>query len=79
MTRIVYTSHARDQMASRRIASSQVERALAAPTRLYPGHGGRLAAERVTTIGNTLRVVDAERVTATETVLTVITVIRIRM
>ena len=76
---VIYTRHAREQMAERRIAAAQVERTIANPTRRYPSTNppGRLIAERVTAMGNTLRGVYVERPAAQGVAVHVITVIRI--
>lgn len=57
--RITYARHALEQMTRRRISRDQVERAIASPSRRYPSTTppGRLIAERVSEMGNTLRVV----------------------
>ncbi len=79
-TAVTYSNHARDQMRLRLIGEEQAERTIAAPTRSYPSTNppGRIVAERVTTVGNTLRVVYVELPTAQGTVAHVVTVIRIR-
>lgn len=47
-------------MATRKVGERQVERTIANPDRLTPGHSNRLVAERATVAGNRLRVVYEE-------------------
>jgi hypothetical protein len=57
-TKVEYDAHATDQMIQRRISRNQVVATLERPDREGPGHTApRIVAERVTSAGNTIRVV----------------------
>ena len=76
--RVTYAPHAFDQMRKRLIGEGQVERTIAHPDLTTPSTSprGRIVAERVTAVGNTLRVVYVELDGGTEA--HVVPVIRIR-
>jgi len=76
--RVTYSPHAFDQMRKRLIGEEQVERTIARPDRAAPSTAPprRIIAERVTAVGNVIRVVYAELDGGAEA--HVVTVIRIR-
>ena len=75
---VAYHPHAQRRMRQRLISTTQVEQAIAHPSRTMPSTNppGRVIAERITAAGNTLRVVYAERPTPGGTEALVLIVIR---
>jgi len=76
---VVLHPHALDRMGTRLISRRQIEQVIASPTRTFPSTNppGGIVAERLTTAGNTLRVVYVEREGPDGLEAFVLTVIRI--
>lgn len=74
---VTYSQHALDRMGERNIGKNQIERTLHQPDKVTLQKDKKLVAERVTSHGNTIRVVYVERLTGNGPEAHVVTVIRI--